>query len=59
ANCSIGLVSKVFHNFREHGQVNNPFTKHTGRPSTVEDGDIEYISALLDVNPVLYLDEIQ
>ncbi|KAF8959397.1 hypothetical protein BDZ97DRAFT_1667184, partial [Flammula alnicola] len=61
ANCSIGLVFKVFHNFRAHGQVNNPFTKCTGRPRllTSHHRDIEYISALLDANPVLYLDEIQ
>jgi len=59
ANCSIGLVSKVIRNFQEHGEVNNPFAKRTGRPPRLEDGDIEYISALLDANPVLYLDEIQ
>ena len=59
AHCSIGLVSKVIHNFREHGQVTNPFTKRTGRPSMIEEADVEYISALLDANPMLYLDEIQ
>jgi hypothetical protein len=30
AHCSIGLVSKDMHNFREHGQVTNTFTKCTG-----------------------------
>ena len=59
AQCSIRLVSKVLHNFREHGEVTNPFTKRTGRPSMIEDADIEYISALLDANPLLYLNEIQ
>ena len=39
--------------------MNNPFTKRTGRPSAIDDGDIEYISALLEANPLLYLDEIQ
>ena len=59
ADCSIGLVYKTIHNFREHGQMNNPFTKRTGRPSAIDDSDIEYISALLEANPLLYLDEIQ
>jgi len=59
ADCSIGLVYKTIRNFREHSQVNNPFTKRTGRPSTIEDGDMEYISTLLEANLLLYLDEIQ
>ena len=38
---------------------NNLFSSRTGRPSAVEDADIEYISNLLEANPVLYLDELQ
>lgn len=59
AQCSIGLVSKVLRNYEDFGQVVNPFRKRTGRPSMIEDGDIKYISSLLDANPVLYLDELQ
>jgi len=59
AQCSIGLVSKVLHNYEDFGQIINPFSKRTGRPSMIEDRDIKYISSLLDANPVLYLDELQ
>jgi len=59
AQCSTGLISKVMSNYRTHGQVTNLFSKRTGRPLKVQDGDIEYISSLLEANPVLYLDEIQ
>ena len=59
ANCSIGLISKVMSNYSAHGQVTNPFSKQTGRPTKIQDGDVEYISSLIEANPVLYLDEIQ
>jgi transposase len=61
ADCSIGHVSNVMRNFREFGQVKNPFssrTSRTGRPSQIE-GDIIYLHALLEANPALYLDELQ
>ena len=59
AQCSIGLISKVLRNYEDFGQVVNPFSKRTGRPPMIEDGDIQYISSLLDANPILYLDKIQ
>jgi transposase len=59
ADCSIGHISNVMRNHRDFGQVNNPFSSHTGHPSAVEDADIEYIYNLLEANPVLYLDELQ
>jgi transposase len=59
ANCSIGLISKVMSNYSVHGRVTNPFSKRTGRPTKIQDGDVEYISSLIEANPVLYLDEIQ
>jgi len=39
--------------------MNNPFTKCTSRPSAIDNGDIKYISALIEANLLLYLDEIQ
>jgi len=46
-------------NFREFGQVKNPFSSHTGHPSQIETGDIVYLHALLEANPALYLDKLQ
>jgi len=59
AKCSTGLISKVIHNYCSYGQVTNPFSKRTGRVSKNQDGAVEYISSLIEANPVLYLDEIQ
>jgi hypothetical protein len=59
ANYSIGHVFNVMSNFHCYGQVNNPFSCRTGRPSTIQEGDITYISGLLSANPTLYLDELQ
>ena len=44
---------------RDYGQVTNPFTRSRGRPRVLENGDVEYIYALLQANPALYLDELQ
>ncbi|KAJ7936510.1 hypothetical protein B0H13DRAFT_1582058, partial [Mycena leptocephala] len=59
ADVSLGLVSKTINLYMEHGQVNNPFSRRTGRPRTMDAGDIAYIEAILHANPTLYLDEIQ
>jgi len=59
AQCSIGTVAKVMKNYHEFGELKNPFTKRTGRPRMVNEGDVQYIFSILDANPVLYLDEIQ
>ena len=45
-DCSIWIVSKVMHNFQEHGQVTNSFKKCAGRPSMIKEADVEYISAV-------------
>jgi hypothetical protein len=39
-----------------YGQVTNPFTRSRGRLHIL---DVEYIHALLQANPALYLDELQ
>jgi len=33
AKCSISLVYNIIHNYRDFGQVRNPFTCHAGQPS--------------------------
>ena len=52
---SIGLVSKVVRLHRLYGQVTDPLVHHAGRPSFLEHDDLEYLSAILDANPGLYL----
>ena len=59
AHCSLGLISKVINNYREFGQVRVPFTQWMGRPSTLTDGDLTFLKAILEANPGLYLDEMQ
>ena len=58
ARCSIGLISNVIRNYREYGEVRNPFTRD-GRPRSLSDEDTVFIETLIDANPSLYLDEIQ
>ena len=59
ACCSERTVYEVLRLHRDYGQVNNPFTRNRGRPRILDNGDIEYIYALLEANPGLYLDEPQ
>ncbi|KAJ7083224.1 hypothetical protein C8R44DRAFT_563954, partial [Mycena epipterygia] len=56
---SIGLVSKVVNLYLQHGQVTDPSSKRTGRPKTLDDEDLRYITEILRANSSLYLDEIQ
>ena len=55
----ISLVSKVVHLHQLYGQVTDPFVHHAGCPSFLEHDDLKYLSAILDANPGLYLNEIQ
>ena len=58
ADCSMGHVSNVMRNFQEFGQVKNPFSSCIGQdPSEFKERDIVYLHALLEANPVLYLDD--
>ena len=59
AGCSERTVYEVLRLHWDCGQVTNPFTCSRGRPCVLENGDVEYIYALLQANPALYLDELQ
>ena len=59
AGCSERTVYEVLQLHWDYGQVTNPFTRSRGRPRVLENGDVEYIYALLQANPALYLDELQ
>lgn len=59
AGCSESTVYTVLRNYRDYGQTSNPFNRPRGRPRTLDQGDLTYITSILEANPVLYLDEIQ
>ena len=59
AGCSEQTVYKVLQLHWDYGQVTNPFTCTRGQHRILENGDIEYIHALLQANPALYLDELE
>jgi hypothetical protein len=52
---SIGLVLKVVSLHQLYSQVTDPFEGHAGHPSFLDHDDLEYLSAILDANPGLYL----
>ncbi|KIJ93282.1 hypothetical protein K443DRAFT_112271, partial [Laccaria amethystina LaAM-08-1] len=43
SDCSIGFIFKIMGKYHIHGQVTNPFSKRTGRPSNIDNGDVEYM----------------
>ncbi|KAF9463064.1 hypothetical protein BDZ94DRAFT_1259980, partial [Collybia nuda] len=59
AGCSVPTVYRVLHFHRDYDVVHNPFAQHTGRKCALTTADTDYISALLQANPALFLDEIQ
>jgi len=60
ARVSLGLISNTIRNFQEFGgQVVNPFRRHTGRPSYLNDQDMAFIQSTINANPSIYLDELQ
>jgi len=52
-------VYKILALYREYGQVTNPHARPRGRPRALDMTVLNYMSALLDANPTLYLDELQ
>lgn len=57
--CSEQTVFNILCFYRDFGQVNNPYKRQKGLPRTLNPGDLNYISSILEANPTLYLDEIQ
>ncbi|KAL6305461.1 hypothetical protein BKA93DRAFT_845543 [Sparassis latifolia] len=52
-------IYDVLQLYREYGQVTNPLALPRGRPRALDENDIAYLSALIDMNAAIYLDEIQ
>jgi transposase len=59
AECSIGLVSNVLRNHQHYGQVSNPYSRRTGRPSYLSAEDLNYLQTIITTNPSIFLDELQ
>ena len=60
AGCKDRVVYKILATHRDTGGVRYaPSFLPRGRPRTLDNHDIDYISGLLAANPTLYLDEIQ
>jgi len=59
AGCSERTVYYILSCYRKYGLVTNPHTCTPGRPHVLDMTILNYMSALLDANPTLYLDEIQ
>ena len=55
AGCSKSAVYKILALYREYGQVTNPHA----HPCALDMVVLNYMSALLDANPTLYLNELQ
>ncbi|KAI8996316.1 hypothetical protein BD414DRAFT_375803, partial [Trametes punicea] len=59
AGCSERTVYEILHLHREYGSVHNLLARPRGRPRALHTTDINYLTALLQANPTLYLDELQ
>src|ERR1700722_1373614 len=53
------LMYDILRLHRDYSQITNPFARSRGRPRILDNGDVEYVHALLQANPTLYLDELQ
>jgi hypothetical protein len=45
--------------YQDYGQITNPFAHRRGHPRILDTVDTEYIHALLQANPTMYLNELQ
>jgi hypothetical protein len=53
------MVYEVLQLHWDYGQVNNLFACNRGHLYILDNGDVEYIYAVLQANSALYLDELQ
>ncbi|KAJ6611521.1 hypothetical protein B0H10DRAFT_2224039 [Mycena sp. CBHHK59/15] len=58
AGISLGLISNTIALHCQYVQVTNPFRNRSGHPRILNDGDLAYLTEILQVNPTLYLDEL-
>ncbi|KAJ8590162.1 hypothetical protein M405DRAFT_697496, partial [Rhizopogon salebrosus TDB-379] len=59
AGCTERNIYKILKLHRDFGHTKNPFARRRGRPRTLTQQDLAFVSSLLDANPSLFLDEIQ
>ena len=59
AKCSERTVYSILSYNRDYGLISNPHARARGRHCSLETSDVNFILALLDASPSLYLNEIQ
>ena len=60
AGCCVRTVYYILSYHREFNTSRDPFTRGAhGHPRSLDTGDMNYIAALIDARPKIYLDEIQ
>ncbi|KAJ3914318.1 hypothetical protein F5877DRAFT_50730 [Lentinula edodes] len=52
------VVYHILAQYWDHGRL-QPALRRQGRPSLLNDTDTHYLSALIDLQPCIYLDKIQ
>ncbi|KAG1747921.1 uncharacterized protein EDB91DRAFT_1008950, partial [Suillus paluster] len=57
--CTERTVYNILCLYCNFGQASNPFHTSSRRPQTLDQGDLTYITSILDANPSVYLDELQ
>ena len=58
ADCSEQIVYNILQLHQDYGQITNPFACSRGHPHILDNGNVEYVHALLQANPTLYLDDL-
>jgi transposase len=59
AGCSEWTIREILRLHREYGVVQNPHVQPRGHRHSLATADLNYLSSILNVNPCLYLDELQ
>jgi len=59
AGCTERNIYKILKLHRDFGHTRHPFARRPGRPRTLNQQDLAFVSSLLDANPSLFLDELQ
>ena len=59
ASCSLCTVYYLLSYDQDYGTTTNPFARTSGRPRSINIGDINYLTSLIAARPKIYLDELQ
>lgn len=59
AACSVRTVYYILSYYRDYQTTTNPFGRPTGRKRILDMGDINFLVALIEAKPKIFLDELQ